>query len=50
MKTADQLQKNSLWYLDADNATANTNTGFQARRLVTEANNNNDGGGQEMSM
>ena len=35
MITADQLQKNSLWYLYTDNTTANTNTGFEARRLLT---------------
>ena len=29
--------KNSLWYLDNDNTTANTNTGFQARKLLTQA-------------
>ena len=27
------------------NTTANTNTGFEARRLLTQANNNNGGGG-----
>ena len=42
--TADQLQ-NSLWYLDTDSTTANTNTGFEARRLLTQANNNNGSGG-----
>ena len=39
------VAKNSLWYLDTDNTTANTNTGFEARRLLTQANNNNGGGG-----
>ena len=29
--------KNSLWYLDTDNTTANTNLGFEARRLLTKA-------------
>ena len=29
--------KNSLWYLDTDGTTANTNTGFEARRLLTKA-------------
>ena len=29
------VAKNSLWYLDTDNTTANTNTGFEARRLLT---------------
>ena len=31
------VAKNSLWYLDTDGATANTNTGFEARRLLTKA-------------
>ena len=35
------VAKNSLWYLDTDNTTAKTNTGFEARRLLTQANNNN---------
>ena len=39
------VAKNSLWYLDTNNTTANTNTGFEGRRLLTEANNNNGGGG-----
>ena len=29
------VAKDSLWYLDTDNTTANTNTGFEARRLLT---------------
>ena len=29
--------KNSLWYLDTDGTTADTNTGFEARRLLTKA-------------
>ena len=28
---------NSLWYLDTNNTTANTNTRFEARRLLTQA-------------
>ena len=39
------VAKNSLWYLDTDNTTANTNTGFEASRLLTQASNNNSGGG-----
>ena len=39
------VAKNSLWYLDTDNTTANTNTGFEARRVLTQANNNNGGRG-----
>ena len=33
------VAKNSLWYLDADDTSANTNAGFQARKLLmTDAN------------
>ena len=39
------VAKNSLWYLDTDNATANTNTGNESRRLLTQANNNDGTGG-----
>ena len=39
------VAQNSLWYLDTNNTTANTNTGFEARRLLTQANNNNGGEG-----
>ena len=31
------VAKNSLWYLDTDATTANTNIGFEARRLLTKA-------------
>ena len=31
------VAKNSLWYLDTNDTTANTNLGFEARRLVTQA-------------
>ena len=41
------VAKNSLWYLDTDKTTANTNTGFEARRLLTQANNDNGGGGEK---
>ena len=37
--------KNSFWYLDTDGTTANTNTGFEARRTLTQAAQNNGGGG-----
>ena len=30
------VAKNSLWYLDTNNTTANTNTGFEARKLLTQ--------------
>ena len=36
--------KNSFWYLDTDGTTANTNTGFEARRILTQARQNNGGG------
>ena len=31
------VAKNSLWYLDTDATTANTNIGYEARRLLTKA-------------
>ena len=31
------VEKNSLWYLDTDATTANTNIGYEARRLLTKA-------------
>ena len=37
------MAKNIFWYLDTNNTTENTNTGFEARRLLTQANNNNGG-------
>ena len=39
------VAKNSFWYLDTDDSTANTNSGFEARRILTQANQNNGGGG-----
>ena len=33
------VAKNSLWYLDTDGTTANTNLGFQARHTLTKAAN-----------
>ena len=30
------VAKNSLWYLDTNNTTANTKTGFEARKLLTQ--------------
>ena len=35
----------SFWFLDTENSTANTNLGFEARRILTQANQNNGGGG-----
>ena len=37
--------KNSFWYLDTDGTTANTNLGFEARRILTQARNDDGGGG-----
>ena len=39
------VAKNSFWYIDTDLTTANTNLGFEARRILTQAVNNNGGGG-----
>jgi len=41
------VAKNSFWYLDTDGTTANTNAGFEARRILTQANQNNGGGGSK---
>ena len=37
--------KNSFWYLDTDGTTANTNAGFEARRILTQAVANDGSGG-----
>ena len=34
------IAKNSLWYLDTDATTVNTNAGFEARKLITQTLNN----------
>ena len=39
------VAKNSFWYLDTNATTANTNAGFEARRVQTQAVQNNGGGG-----
>ena len=39
------VAKKSFWYLDTENSTANTNSGFEARRILTQAKQNNGGGG-----
>ena len=39
------VAKNSFWYLDSDDTTANTNIGFEARRILTQAVQDNGGGG-----
>ena len=35
----------SFWYLDTEDSTANTNLGFEARRILTQARQNNGNGG-----
>ena len=37
---ARSVRKNSLWYLDTDDTSNNTNAGFEALRLLTVANKN----------
>ena len=39
------VAKNSFWYLDTDDTTADTNKGFKARRILTQALNNDGTGG-----
>ena len=39
------VAKNSFWYLDSDQTTADTNSGFEARRILTQAQQNNGNGG-----
>ena len=39
------VAKNSFWYLDSDGTTADTNLGFEARRILTQAAQNDGGGG-----
>ena len=45
MITADQLQKKSIWYLDTDGTNANTNTRFEARKLLTARDDALNAGG-----
>ena len=37
--------KTSFWYLDTEDSTANTNLGFEARRVLTQARQNDGNGG-----
>ena len=37
--------KNSLWYLHVNNTTAANNTGYESRRVLTQAVNNDGMGG-----
>jgi len=39
------VAKNSFWHLDSDSTTADTNTGFEQRRILTQAVQNNGTGG-----
>ena len=39
------VAKNSFWYLDTEDSTANTNLGFEARRILTQAIQNDGNGG-----
>ena len=39
------VAKNSFWYLDTEDSTANTNLGFEARRVLTQARQNDGNGG-----
>ncbi|XP_068735763.1 uncharacterized protein [Montipora capricornis] len=39
------VAKNSFWYLDTNDTTANTNLGYESRRVLTQATNNDGTGG-----
>ena len=39
------VAKNSFWYLDSDNTAVDTNLGFEQRRILTQAVNNDGTGG-----
>ena len=39
------VAKNSFWYIDTDSTTANTNLSFEARRILSQANADDGGGG-----
>ena len=39
------VAKNTFWYLDTDDTAENTNSGFEARRILTQAHNDNGSGG-----
>ena len=39
------VAKNSFWYLDSDSTTADTNLGFEQRRILTQAVQNDGNGG-----
>ena len=39
------VTKNSFWYLDSDSTTADTNSGFEQRQILTQAVQNDGNGG-----
>ena len=39
------IATNKFWHLDTEDSTANTNLGFEARRVLTQANQNDGNGG-----
>lgn len=43
-------KKNSLWYLDADGTTPNTNTRFEARKLLTARDDALNAGGKDVNL
>lgn len=40
----------SLWYLDTEDSTANTNTGFEARKLLTEQIGGGDANAKDVNV
>ena len=45
------VAKNSFWYLDTNATTANTNLGFEARRVLTQdVNDAGDGGAKDVNL
>ena len=44
------VAKNSLWYLDTDGTSANTNLGFEARRVLTNADDAVAAGGNHVNV
>ena len=50
MITADQLEKKSLWYLDTDGTNTNTNTRFEARKLLTARDDALNAGGKDVNL
>ena len=44
------VAKNSLWYLDTDRSSANTNLGFEARRMLTNSDAAAAAGGKDVNI